>query len=1122
MKNYLTSMTRPSHWQWCCLVWAICWVGLPVTSKAQSFDYGNGWYDAAQHYLRLKVPTTGIYRVHASDVVGAGFDTTGIVPSNMHLVYRGIESYIHVEPAPGGGWEYVEFYGQRNDAGLDTLMYLNPNTGHYDRRIHPNPNISTFSDTSVYYLFADGQPGLRLQEPTFPRRPHFTHWNAIYKTVMADYGPGSGYPFSNGGSAPDDIYTALNPNWTWGEGYVGKPFGPGNDYVYHAPTPFFRSNAVGAVPLVSLHYSVLAPLPTTTLSSLLSQGSAFQFLALGYESQSIKWINWGQGNVLPDTSELRLQVNAVPLLGDRCYTSYMAVSYLADADLQGASQVAFQRKDTADAQMHLRNCGPGTTAIAYDLFTHTRNVGVIQNNDVTVWLPGDTNSLFVFPNVPREAIVCTDQGVLTPVIEAGHGPHDLTDPSNGTDMVLITARALSTSAMAYQAYRQQSPTHPLNVKIVYTDEIYEEFGYGSPHPYAIKRFIKYALDEWAVSPKFVMIWGRGKADIRAGGVNHVPAWGQPVSDNLFVSAFRRDTADFEPAVAIGRVPLLTDQQGLDYLAKVASYETQPDAAWMRNGLFLSGTSSPLSAFVTLDAQTHAAASFRAPSTLGRPLQFHWQGGVLQTGNAVAQDSLLQDGVGLICLMADDADSVGLAQPSQLTNGTKLPLLIGMSSGTGDFGADSLTMAEQWVLEPGKGAIASLGYSAIAQLQPMAKWNEIFCKLAFDTDSRRSLGEIAMRALDSIATTLPGQAFQNQALCMNLLGDPSLHYRRGVLQVWPGDADEDLIANNGDLLNIGLAYGDTGAARQNASLQWVGQDAMGWDSSFVSGINHVHADCNGDGIVAADDTLAIVANYGLTHNKTVTPLGGGANDPLLAIEVIGDTLQDSSNVTLRVYLGTPEVPADSAYGIAWSIFYDPQLVDSNAVTIDFDTCWLRTPGTSVLTLARHFPALGRIDLAVTRTDHTPVSGEGTIARIGIVVIDNISGKLPGDTTLDRLQLTPAEGRLVDKHGHELPLRGLEKAIYIRSVSQDPPLDGDRAFAVYPSPAAAEIYVQTRCTCACRVQIFDLSGQQLLAQTFEEGARKRINISALPAGAYLLRVENAEGRFQQKVLKIDGQR
>jgi hypothetical protein len=306
------------------------------------------------------------------------------------------------------------------------------------------------------------------------------------------------------------------------------------------------------------------------------------------------------------------------------------------------------------------------------------------------------------------------------------------------------------------------------------------------------------------------------------------------------------------------------------------------------------------------------------------------------------------------------------------------------------------------------------------------------------------------------------------------------------------------------------------------LQWIGQDAMGWDSSFVSGINHVHADCNGDGMVAADDTLAILANYGLTHNKTVTPLGGGANDPLLAIEVVGDTLQDSSYVTLRVRLGTPEVPADSAYGIAWSIFYDPQLVQSNSVTINFDSCWLRTPGANVLTLARHFPALGRIDLAVTRTDHTPVSGEGIIARIGIVVIDNISGKLPGDTTLGRLQLTPAEGRLVDERGRELPLRGLEKTLYVSSIWQAPPLAGDRAFATYPSPADAEIYVQTRCTCACTVQIFDLSGLRLLEQSFEERALKRINISALAAGAYLLRVENAEGRFQQKVLKINGHR
>ena len=44
-------------------------------------------------------------------------------------------------------------------------------------------------------------------------------------------------------------------------------------------------------------------------------------------------------------------------------------------------------------------------------------------------------------------------------------------------------------------------------------------------------------------------------------------------------------------------------------------------------------------------------------------------------------------------------------------------------------------------------------------------------------------------------------------------------------VWPGDADNDGVANNQDLLAIGLAYGNSGPIRSNASLNWNPQPAF---------------------------------------------------------------------------------------------------------------------------------------------------------------------------------------------------------------------------------------------------------------------------------------------------------
>jgi hypothetical protein len=85
-------------------------------------------------------------------------------------------------------------------------------------------------------------------------------------------------------------------------------------------------------------------------------------------------------------------------------------------------------------------------------------------------------------------------------------------------------------------------------------------------------------------------------------------------------------------------------------------------------------------------------------------------------------------------------------------------------------------------------------------------------------------------------------------------------------VYPGDADYNGITDNDDLLPIGLAYDSIGPLRSNANIVWIGQYANDWSDTTLLNINRKHADCNGDGIVNANDTLAIVQNWGLTHQK----------------------------------------------------------------------------------------------------------------------------------------------------------------------------------------------------------------------------------------------------------------
>lgn len=81
-------------------------------------------------------------------------------------------------------------------------------------------------------------------------------------------------------------------------------------------------------------------------------------------------------------------------------------------------------------------------------------------------------------------------------------------------------------------------------------------------------------------------------------------------------------------------------------------------------------------------------------------------------------------------------------------------------------------------------------------------------------------------------------------------------------VWPGDADDNGIVDNNDLLPIGLAYGEVGFSRCNFSNDWKAIYSQDWTDTLPSGTNYKHTDCNGNGIINADDTRLLFRILGL--------------------------------------------------------------------------------------------------------------------------------------------------------------------------------------------------------------------------------------------------------------------
>ncbi|MFK7923324.1 MAG: T9SS type A sorting domain-containing protein [Bacteroidia bacterium] len=330
-------------------------------------------------------------------------------------------------------------------------------------------------------------------------------------------------------------------------------------------------------------------------------------------------------------------------------------------------------------------------------------------------------------------------------------------------------------------------------------------------------------------------------------------------------------------------------------------------------------------------------------------------------------------------------------------------------------------------------------------------------------------------------------------------------------VWPGDANDDLIANNMDYLALGQAFGSSGPARPNASLNWQAEPVSSWSNTLPSGVNYAHTDTDGSGTVDLDDTLAVTLNYGLTHNKSGGVELFGAT-PLLIIPDLSSYLPGDT-VDAPIILGVDTLVADSVYGIAFTINYDPALIDSASLQIDFSNSWLGNKNQDMITLDRDDFSNGQVDLALSRTDQTERTGFGQIAKIRVVMIDDISGK---DLIRDTLRLEITNVRLIRLDDTDIPYdTEIAEVVLTQEVTALADFESD-FWTVYPNPAQDQIVIKAKRSAKrqTKLTLYNSQGQIVFKSSIPSG-EQQIELPALPNALYLLQLQNEEGLYQQKL-------
>lgn len=319
-------------------------------------------------------------------------------------------------------------------------------------------------------------------------------------------------------------------------------------------------------------------------------------------------------------------------------------------------------------------------------------------------------------------------------------------------------------------------------------------------------------------------------------------------------------------------------------------------------------------------------------------------------------------------------------------------------------------------------------------------------------------------------------------------------------IWPGDANQDGISDQFDLLALGIGYGSTGPARPNASLNWQAQWATNWNDSLITQVNYKHLDCNGDGIINAADTLALNLNFGLIHNKTDSL---STNGPPIYLNILEDSVAIGDTATLLIELGSDSMPANDIYGIAFTLNLDTSLYQLPSAKLDYSNSWLGVKNVDMITFDKTLEGEQQIALAMVGTDQLDRQGYGRVGKISIIMIDDLAGKKDLYETfsgaITNLIAVNHKGELRSLH-----ICPADSAIlYKRTTAIDP--TAPLALSIYPNPAREWIKIKIRLndTQADSYRLLNMHGQ--IVKTYDQAFREAvIPVAELASGLYFIEI------------------
>ncbi|MCE7067277.1 C25 family cysteine peptidase [Dyadobacter sp. CY326] len=729
--------------------------------------YANSWIDYNKPYVKLGIAKTGLHRVSFASLP-KNFPKNA--PEKLQLWRRGKQVAIISTTN-----NEVVFYAVTNDGASDSLLYRPMSS-----RI--NPYFSMYSDEGAYLLTVGDAPGLRaktISQPVDNKAPIVPFHKEIAVTQFLE---------SYSLSTVSAIKPALMNSFF--EAGASKS-GPG----IKADSMIFRSfkleNFAGNVQKSKLKLLIHGRSETERKVEVY----------VGKDKASLRLVTTIKSSGF-DSPEYTFELKPADI--DAANSGILALKSVIKDRIERFSltyfSIEFPQLIKLDNQI-------GKT-IRLDPVKELWSRIAIQDASASFMMLDVTNTddPFVIKGTPGNLMI--PRNAHTQMLFAANKHIEVESPNikeikfkafvpKEANYIIITTDSLYNGASKFAEYRSSPSGGSFKPLIANIKDIYDQFNYGEPSPVAIKKFMSYMLTEGG-KDKYLFLIGKSityNERMKRELPDEVPSIGYPASDALLVEGLAGAPLNM-PAIPVGRLAALTNQNVLDYLQKVKDYEGNRagQTGWAKNVLHLNGGKTA-SEITQLRENLEALEPMVSKGLVeGKVKQYVKQKAMAET-EPVNITADINEGVGLLTYFGHGSAVVtdldfGYATdaPRAYNNLHKYPVMYFNGCGVGNVfaarfnpkpknpkGNDRIPLSLDWLLAPNMGAVAIIANSLESIVTPAAKYLERFYYYTFKDPKTVSLsiGKIQLAVANDIITNHNDPYAIGNVRQSVLQGDPAL-------------------------------------------------------------------------------------------------------------------------------------------------------------------------------------------------------------------------------------------------------------------------------------------------------------------------------------------------------------